>query len=172
MSMGFWTGVRLPSVPPSIHTSKSLIYRDEDVCFYIFVRFCCINSSFPLHCLKSYGLSGTLLRLYQSYTLEIQRSVFTPICSVKIGEIGDFGYNSIKTLGFLMQKVGRFFVIWGICSKSPILSGKSGIHFKPLRKKYMLRRAKHGQPCPDIPCSFQRHTGFPSREGKLYGANG
>ena len=30
-------------------------------------------------------------------------------------------------------------------------SGKSGIYHKPLRKKYMLRRAKHGNPCPNIP---------------------
>ena len=127
MSRGFWTRVQFPSVPPSIHTSTPLRFRGKDVCFHIFVRFCCISSSFPLHRLKSYGLSGTLLRLYQSSTLEIQRSVFTPICSVKIGVIGDFGYNSIKTLGFLMQKVERFFVIWGICSKSPVLSGKSGI---------------------------------------------
>ena len=102
------TRVQFPSVPPSIHTSTPLRFRGKDVCFHIFVRFCCISSSFPLHRLKSYCLSGTLLRLYQSSTLEIQRSVFTPICSVKIGEIGDFGYNSIKTLGFLIQKVGRF----------------------------------------------------------------
>ena len=54
-------------------------------------------------------------------------------------------------------------------------SGKSGIYHKPLRKKSMLRRAKHGHPCPDIPdftSSSQRHTGFPSREGKLLGAKG
>ena len=75
----------------NIHTSTPLRFRGKDVCFHIFVRFCCISSSFPLHRLKSYCLSGTLLRLYQSSTLEIQRSVFTPICSVKIGEIGDSG---------------------------------------------------------------------------------
>ena len=131
------------------------------MCFHIFVRFCCISSSFPLHRLKSYCLSGTLLRLYQSSTLEIQRSVFTPICSVKIGEIGDFGYYSIKKLGFPLRKVERFFVIWGICSKSPILSEQSSIHFKPLRKSICSDEQSTVSRAPISLVLFKDTLGFP-----------
>ena len=47
--------------------------------------------------------------------------------------------------------------------------GEIGDSPKALRKKSMLRRAKHGKPCPNIPdfsAGLVGQNGVPSKEGK------
>ena len=120
-----------------------------------------------------------------------QYSVNTPISSAKCR--GNRGYRRLlhnrkeqkKRSVYLIGKSGVF-ALYGIdeiqelallyvCTGEAENRENREFYHKPLRKKSMLRRAKHGKPCPNIPdfsSSFQRHTGFPSGEGMLYGAKG
>ena len=174
--MGFWTRVRFPSSPPSIHTSTPLNLRGKGVCIFIFGKNLCTSYGVSFDPLKFYGLNGTFLRLQLSPNAGNPAiCVYPYIFSKKIGETGDFGYNPIKNARLSINEGRALFRYMGYMFKIPDFIGYIGYHFKPLRKKSMLRRAKHGQPCPnipDFPSSFQRHTGFPSREGKLLGAKG
>ena len=53
--------VRAQLFPPTIHTSKSLIYRDKDVCIFIFARIRYTSYGVPVYALKSWCLHASLL---------------------------------------------------------------------------------------------------------------
>ena len=53
--------VRAQLFPPTIHTSKSLIYRDKDVCIFIFARIRYTSYGVPVYTLKSWCLHASLL---------------------------------------------------------------------------------------------------------------